>query len=348
MTSDRVNYLNIALMMLSALAAFILPFEIFLFAYAVLGPLHYLTEISWLHDHGYFLKGKRDHFPLVFLCVVLLALSLSHWSPERKNQITTLVNYTAFAGAAVLLMTMANWKRAIAFALIVISFLLTGQSALCGIFFGVFLPTIVHVLIFTGAFVALGALRGRSRSAAASLMVFVLCAMSFFLYVPIGRSVSIQLRQAYAPFELLNLAIIRIFSLRVFNLTSINWPDAVYHSARGIAVMRFIAFAYLYHYLNWFSKTSIIKWNRISSSRAFAIFALWLISIALYASGSRIGLAFVMSLSFLHGFLELPLDHQTFVNVARELLALANGTLRGVPSLTEEIPSSPQAEVELA
>jgi hypothetical protein len=26
-------------------------------------------------------------------------------------------------------------------------------------------------------------------------------------------------------------------------------------------VQSFIAFAYTYHYLNWFSKTSIIKWN---------------------------------------------------------------------------------------
>jgi len=32
------------LMLLSAGAAFILPFEVFLLAYAVLGPLHYLTE----------------------------------------------------------------------------------------------------------------------------------------------------------------------------------------------------------------------------------------------------------------------------------------------------------------
>jgi hypothetical protein len=163
MSTDRTNYLNLALMMLSALAAFILPFHVFLFAYVVLGPLHYLTEISWLHDRGYFLKGKRDHFPLVLLCVVLLALSFSHYPLERKNQITTLVNYTAFGGAAVLLMTLTNARRAMAFALIVLSFLVTEQSALCRVVFGVFLPTIIHVLIFTGAFVALGALRGRSR-----------------------------------------------------------------------------------------------------------------------------------------------------------------------------------------
>ena len=45
-TVDQVNYLNIALMVLSAGLAFRFPFELFLFSYTVLGPLHYLSEIS--------------------------------------------------------------------------------------------------------------------------------------------------------------------------------------------------------------------------------------------------------------------------------------------------------------
>ena len=46
---NKVNYINIALMLVSIIAAFVMPFEVFLFAYAFLGPLHYLTEIGWLH-----------------------------------------------------------------------------------------------------------------------------------------------------------------------------------------------------------------------------------------------------------------------------------------------------------
>ena len=66
MSLAGVNYLNAGLMVLSAGLAFILPFELFLFAYAVLGPLHYLTQISWLHDRGYHTKrkpGGRDPSP---------------------------------------------------------------------------------------------------------------------------------------------------------------------------------------------------------------------------------------------------------------------------------------------
>ena len=44
--TDRLNYVNIGLMLLSCLVAFFVPFELFLFSYAVLGPAHYLTEIS--------------------------------------------------------------------------------------------------------------------------------------------------------------------------------------------------------------------------------------------------------------------------------------------------------------
>ena len=56
LTIDQVNYLNIVLMVASAAIALRWPFETFLLAYIVLGPLHYLTEVSWLHDRHYFTR----------------------------------------------------------------------------------------------------------------------------------------------------------------------------------------------------------------------------------------------------------------------------------------------------
>lgn len=64
MALTQVNYMNIGLMILSCIIAFFLPFELFLFSYAVLGPLHYLTEISWLHKRNYFSPGKSDYLLL--------------------------------------------------------------------------------------------------------------------------------------------------------------------------------------------------------------------------------------------------------------------------------------------
>src|SRR2546429_9680306 len=64
---DRVNYLNTGLMLLAMTLALARPFELFLLAYAILGPLHYLTEISWLHDKRYYTRRRHDY---VFLLLV--------------------------------------------------------------------------------------------------------------------------------------------------------------------------------------------------------------------------------------------------------------------------------------
>src|SRR5438046_2680884 len=83
LTTAQLNYLNIALMACSTAAAFVFPFELFLLSYAVLGPLHYLTEISWLHDRKYFTESKdrkrkksqRGWLILVALTLVILITS---------------------------------------------------------------------------------------------------------------------------------------------------------------------------------------------------------------------------------------------------------------------------------
>lgn len=56
----NIDRLNIGLIAVSMLLAVRWPFETLLLAYAVLGPLHYMTEISWLHDRNYFLPRRRD------------------------------------------------------------------------------------------------------------------------------------------------------------------------------------------------------------------------------------------------------------------------------------------------
>ena len=64
--------MNVGLMIASAAIAMFLPFELFLFSYVVLGPLHYLTELSWLHKRRYFSPGKRDYILLAVLSGLIL------------------------------------------------------------------------------------------------------------------------------------------------------------------------------------------------------------------------------------------------------------------------------------
>ena len=48
-------------------AAIVAPFQIFLLAWAVLGPLHYLAEISWLHDRNF----RTPEFGAPFLAALI-------------------------------------------------------------------------------------------------------------------------------------------------------------------------------------------------------------------------------------------------------------------------------------
>ena len=60
MTAKKIDIINIFLIIISLIVAIKLPFELFLFSYAILGPLHYLTEIHWLHDKKYFVSTNKN------------------------------------------------------------------------------------------------------------------------------------------------------------------------------------------------------------------------------------------------------------------------------------------------
>ena len=59
MNTKGVEVLNLGLMLVSLLVAFVFPFHLFLLTYAVLGPIHYITEIHWLNERNYFIKDKK-------------------------------------------------------------------------------------------------------------------------------------------------------------------------------------------------------------------------------------------------------------------------------------------------
>ena len=50
--------IHLGLMFAALGITYLVPFELLLLSYVVLGPAHYLTEISWLHDRKYFLPQR--------------------------------------------------------------------------------------------------------------------------------------------------------------------------------------------------------------------------------------------------------------------------------------------------
>ena len=92
---------------------------------------------------------------------------------------------------------------------------------------------------------------------------------------------------------------------------------------RATGPARARAFAYTYHYLNWFSKTGVIRWHTVSRSRMAAIALLYVASLAIYAYDYATGLIALFTLSLLHVLLEFPLDVRTIVSLISRPLAPA-------------------------
>jgi hypothetical protein len=177
----------------------------------------------------------------------------------------------------------------------------------------------------TGLFILYGAIKGRSQSGYLSVIVFVVCPFLFLFINPDIFPLTAHASAAYPSFQELNIQAIKLFDVSVFADFGDNPIEAVYKSETGILIMRFIAFAYTYHYLNWFSKTSIIKWHDISRIRLIAIVILWIAAVAFYAWDYKIGFHALFLLSFLHVFLEFPLNHVTLLGIFSEIKQMGKG-----------------------
>jgi hypothetical protein len=330
---DQINYLNVGLVLLSCAAAFIWPFELFLLSYAVLGPLHYLTEISWLHDKNYFThtSGAKRSW-LLLVCATMLVVMYGIVASATQSRGLSpgweiALFYLVFAAALLAAMKLSRGFQ-IFLLLATLTLLVTLNGWRYFVILAFFLITIIHVFIFTAAFIFYGALKSRSFSALVTLGVFFACALSFFVFVPEahGYIVSDYVRGSYASFNALNAELMKLLHLGEGMTAS-----EIYESSTGLSVMRFIAFAYTYHYLNWFSKTSVIRWHEAARRRLVLIAALWVCALLLYARNYETGMSVLYSLSILHVMLEFPLNHQTFAAIAKEGRALISRHAQPVP-----------------
>lgn len=315
MKSSTIHHLNSGLIILSCIVAFFIPFELFLFSYGILGPLHYLTEIGWLHKKNYFTKGKYD-----FLFLTLACLLLVYWNyfPTDKNYVYSARILLFCLLASIAFVFIKDWLYR--FVVIILSVFFVGILKNLPEFFtwaGVFLPTIIHVFIFTWAFMLYGVLKEKSWPGLISILFLLACSVILFVVQPtsLNYEVSQYARLSYGPFGELNFRLIHLF-----NLDQLTEVAQVFTTNAGFVVMRFIAFAYTYHYLNWFSKTSVIKWHQVPKSTLIATVAIWLLSCAIYIYDYSKGLNVLLLLSFLHVFLEFPLNIVSFTGIGKELI----------------------------
>ena len=368
---NKINYLNIGLIAISIIAAFVMPFETFLFAYAFLGPLHYLTEISWLHDRQYFSKGKYDFIPLLVIGIVITYdyfASKYGFSESFTTMYSDLNLYgkllTLALTSSILFALVKNiWIKIISIVLLFAFVdqwfapntidiqgnpIFKGSSATFAV--TSLVPTLIHVYIFTGLFMLYGALKSRNVAGLVSVLCFIAAPIILWNLIPGQVIVPISQygRDAYYAggdgFWDLNLSLIKEFDLTdlpvkkgyvdMYGNPAIDAKASlpvVFESSVGITLMRVIAFAYLYHYLNWFSKTEIIRWHQVPKVRFAVVIFLWLVACGLYAYDYSLGLTYLFFLSFCHVLLEFPLNIVSIVGIGQESYAIFTKGFRKAP-----------------
>lgn len=303
MTRLNIDQINILLMLLSCGLAYLLPFELVLLSYALLGPAHYLTQISWLHDRAYFTGAKWLWIPLT--CLIALLVLMRNAPDSLTLYYVVFCLALALCGALVLA---KQWPgRTIIFSGLMVFFLaVRGIYPPLEIALVMLLPTILHIYVFTGVFILLGALKNKARWGLASFFVFLACGAAFFIISP----ADIVFYPGYVTKSLGAFATLTNYLAGILSFGG---------KVEGSAVLGFLSFAYTYHYLNWFSKTEVIKWHLIPRKRFLAIAALYILSVGLYVVDYKTGFIALMFLSFLHVVLEFPLNIISIRNVAGTL-----------------------------
>lgn len=399
---DKINYANIGLMAITAVLAYFMPFETFLIAYAFLGPLHYLTEISWLHDRQYFAKGKYDFVVLLVVGVLLSIAAFANdfgydWEIYKMfvelNLFDKLLVFALFSSILFVLVKNTIIKLiTIAFLYVFVAGWLSPERAMeneasTAVFaLTSLVPTLIHVYVFTGLFMLYGALKNRSKSGLWQMVGFVIFPIILVFSLPVNpnnNNLTTYGKNAYYAkgngFFMTNVSILDHFNLmeeefmtnkqyldsfvnkkgssftmesrvRISDSLSsrLSLPyvvenpendyyqksiplkyalpasakkyfwDTVFFSTVGIMLMRFIAFAYLYHYLNWFSKTEIIRWHKVPKVRFILVIVLWLVASGFYLYDYSMGLSVLFFLSFTHVLLEFPLNVVSILGIGKE------------------------------
>jgi hypothetical protein len=317
---DWLNYANIGLIVISFTLALYMPFVLFLFAYSVLGPLHYMTEISWLHQRKFFARGSYDGWFLAVLSLVWSAVAAAPYDPVRRYEVLAALAAFGFGGAWVF-MSLENGKRrwlALA-AVAVLSLAATQASVRAVLLLAAFLPTLVHVFVFTALFMLYGALKARSRSGYLSVAVLLLLPLLYLVVAAPKPVPTMYVLQSYwGTFGSLNKLVFGIGAPRSQQEMDLG-VLRVFQSDEGLMFMRFVAFAYLYHYLNWFSKTSIIKWHQVPKARLGVLGVAWAACLGLYAYDYALGFQVLSVLSLVHVFVEFPLNSLSIIGSWRAL-----------------------------
>lgn len=319
MKIKQVDGINIGLIILSAILAFNFPLQIFILSFAILGPLHYLTEINWLDKKRYFAPMENRLWLWIGISASILIFFPKVYfyiNPEDTSKIgASILWFNSWTNGFIfitLLMAIGftffkskiNW---LAIAIIgVFGALALNSNDNYATWIGIFVPTVIHVYIFTILFMLYGAMKAKSKLGYISVAVV--------LFIPIMFA-SINLDNASYEFSDTMKSIFldnKLYATHLKVAVFFDLSDGTsffFKESMELRLMMFFSFIYLYHYLNWFSKTSLIQWHKnLTIKNSIIITVMWIVMLALFYFNFSLGLIVGLFFSVLHVILEFPLN----------------------------------------
>src|SRR5262249_2058426 len=277
---------HLALMLLALGLAYVVPFELLLLSYVVLGPAHYATEISWLHDRNFFLPQRSIAAGLATLAVIAAFIENAAWFGVAMWG--AFVICTATQSVVLLMAPLAVPLRAALAPPLAMAFNGTAIAVL-----GILLPTLVHVSLFPLVFMTLGAWRSGARAQWLLVGVY-LAAIGLILIVPPTAATLIPsfAKAGQDYFANVAPALGRLFGVGNLELDT--------------RLTSLLAFVYTYHYLNWFIKAEVIRWTAMTGRRLAIVSAASGVSTALYFYDYALGFTVLLAFSLAHIVLEFP------------------------------------------
>lgn len=317
----NIDKLNLVLILISFLLACLLPFELFLFGYAFLGPLHYLTETNWIIGKNYFISNSYWKY-LVFIAAFLYSIpfllnvffeksfleedSLQKMMLVFNSSHTNILMFLVLVCSIVFLFTQKNKAFLISGLVVLFVSFWAYTSEPYMLINGLMLPTVIHVYIFTILFMLYGMKKKSSTVGKFNILLMFLLPLSLLLINTdvFNYQFSESIKRLYVNnnFHYLNANLAKLFG--VYEELKFFFYERI-----DLKIQIFIAFAYIYHYLNWFSKTTVIGWyNQLNTQKSIIIISVWILISGCYLYDYRIGIVVSIFLSVLHVMLELPLN----------------------------------------
>jgi hypothetical protein len=271
---------HLVLMLLALGLAYVVPFELLLLAYVVLGPAHYATEISWLHDRNFFLPQRSIAAGLAAVAVIAAFIENASWFG--------VVMWGAFV------ICIAMQSTVLFTAAIALTLAMAANGTAIAVL-GILLPTLVHVSLFTLVFMTLGAYRSGEKIQWALVAVYLAAIGTILIAPPTAETLVPSFAKAgHDYFANVGPALSRVFGIRDLQLDT--------------RLTSLLAFVYTYHYLNWFIKAEVIRWTAMTGKRLAIVAAASGVSTALYFYDYALGFTVLLAFSLAHIVLEFPLN----------------------------------------